>query len=51
MIEQRVDSYKTQRLIEKTPESLDTLVTLLGLSIDDIENFLEDFDEMLAVEE
>jgi len=51
VIEQQINSYKTERLIEKTPESLDSLVTLLGLSIDDIENFLEDFDEMLAVEE
>lgn len=50
-IEQEINNHHSSRLIEKTPESIDTLVTLLGISMDDIENFIEDFDEMLATEE
>jgi HD-like signal output (HDOD) protein len=50
-IEQQINSHRHNRLQEQTPESIETLVTLLGLSMDDIENFIEDFDEMLAVEE
>ncbi len=50
-IEEQINSYRDSQLKEKTPESIDTLVTLLGISMDDIENFIEDFDEMLATEE
>jgi HD-like signal output (HDOD) protein len=50
-IEQQINSHRHNRLQEQTPESIETLVTLLGLSMDDVENFIEDFDEMLAVEE
>lgn len=50
-IEQQINSYRENQLIEKTAESMETLVTLLGLSMDDVENFIEDFDEILSTEE
>ncbi len=50
-IEKQLNTHRITQRLEKAPECMDTLISLLGLSLDDIENFVEDFDEMLVAEE